>query len=78
MSQVEQDNLRQLEAREACQILIEISELLNTGLDPELLMLCVRLIEYGVNPEALAQVIIDIRREQNALKTAESEHERNI
>ncbi|RHZ86696.1 hypothetical protein Glove_46g149 [Diversispora epigaea] len=42
------------EAREAMDILYEISTLLNTGLDRETLSLCLNLCENGVNPEALA------------------------
>ncbi|CAG8554263.1 7753_t:CDS:2 [Diversispora eburnea] len=45
------------EAREAMDILYEISTLLNTGLDRETLSLCLNLCENGVNPEALAASI---------------------
>ncbi|KAI8481513.1 hypothetical protein Bbelb_407190 [Branchiostoma belcheri] len=54
--------------REAMDTLQEISRLLNTGLDSETLSICVRLIEQGVNPEALASVIKELRRETAALK----------
>ncbi|TPX35710.1 hypothetical protein SmJEL517_g01880 [Synchytrium microbalum] len=37
--------------------------ILNTGLDKETLSLCVSLIENGVNPEALAAVIKELRIE---------------
>ncbi|CAH1257498.1 mitotic-spindle organizing protein 1-like [Branchiostoma floridae] len=57
--------------REAMDTLQEISRLLNTGLDSETLSICVRLIEQGVNPEALASVIKELRRETAALKAAE-------
>ena len=43
--------------------LVEISKLLNTGLDPESLAICVKLCEAGVNPEALASVVQELRRE---------------
>lgn len=46
----------------------EISKILNTGLDPETLSLCLRLCESGVNPEALALVIKELRRESAAVK----------
>ena len=49
-------------------VLTDISRLLNTGLDAETLAICVRLCEAGVNPEALAKVIQDLRRETAALK----------
>ncbi len=41
----------------------EISQLLNTGLDDETLRVCVQLLEAGVNPEALATVVQELRRE---------------
>lgn len=50
-------------AREAMEALVEISKLLNTGLDPESLAICVKLCEAGVNPEALASVVQELRRE---------------
>uniref|UniRef100_A0A8C4Q7R5 Mitotic spindle organizing protein 1 n=1 Tax=Eptatretus burgeri TaxID=7764 RepID=A0A8C4Q7R5_EPTBU len=45
-----------------------ISGLLNTGLDMETLCICVRLCEQGVNPEALANVIKQLRKEMHALQ----------
>ncbi|KAK0457729.1 mitotic-spindle organizing gamma-tubulin ring associated-domain-containing protein [Desarmillaria tabescens] len=48
-------------------VLHEISQLLNTKLDRETLTTCVRMIESGVNPEALAAVIQELRRESSAL-----------
>ncbi|KAJ5489642.1 Mitotic-spindle organizing protein 1 [Penicillium diatomitis] len=64
-------------AREVIDILQEISDLLslnlkliidmahpqNTNLDRTELSLCVSLIENGVNPDALATVIKDLRKE---------------
>ena len=47
---------------------MEISNLLNTGLDSESLSICVKLIEAGVNPEALAMVIKELRRESAAIQ----------
>jgi len=44
-------------AKETLDILMEISSLLNTGLDSDSLSICVRLCESGINPEALALVI---------------------
>lgn len=40
----------------------DISDLLNTGLDDETLKVCVQLLEAGVNPEALASVVKELRR----------------
>ncbi|XP_065086827.1 mitotic-spindle organizing protein 1-like [Ochlerotatus camptorhynchus] len=46
-----------------------ISQLLNTGLSPEALDICVKLLETGVHPQALAEVVTQIRREMAALET---------
>ncbi|CAM9601675.1 mitotic-spindle organizing protein 1 [Lethenteron reissneri] len=59
-------------ARETLDTLMEMSRLLNTGLDAESLAVCVRLCEQGVNPEALASVIRELRREAEALRAAEN------
>ncbi|KAF2143800.1 uncharacterized protein K452DRAFT_317238 [Aplosporella prunicola CBS 121167] len=48
-------------AREVIDILHEIATLLNTNLNRTQLSFCVSLIENGVNPEALANVIRDLR-----------------
>ncbi|KAN0084690.1 Mitotic-spindle organizing gamma-tubulin ring associated domain containing protein [Elaphomyces granulatus] len=58
----QQDDKRQA-AREVIDILHEISILLNTHLDRTELSLCVSLIENGVNPDVLADVIKELRRE---------------
>ncbi|KAK3783014.1 hypothetical protein RRG08_015354 [Elysia crispata] len=55
-------------ATETLDILMEISRLLNTGLDEETLALCLQLCENGVNPEALAEVIKELRRESALFK----------
>ncbi|EWC45738.1 mitotic-spindle organizing protein 1 [Drechslerella stenobrocha 248] len=55
-------------ARQVIDILHEISTLLNTKLDRTTLSLCVSLIENGVNPEALAAVIKELRRESTRLR----------
>jgi mitotic-spindle organizing protein 1 len=41
----------------------DISEILDCGLDREQLAVLVALIERGVNPEALAAVVRELRRE---------------
>ncbi|ORY75048.1 mitotic-spindle organizing gamma-tubulin ring associated-domain-containing protein [Leucosporidium creatinivorum] len=56
-------------ARTALDILYEMSTLLNTGLDRQSLAHCVKLLEDGTNPDALAAVIRDLRAE--AKKQAE-------
>ncbi|KIV91437.1 mitotic-spindle organizing protein 1 [Exophiala mesophila] len=55
-------------AREVVDILEEIAALLNTQLDRTQLSLCVSLIENGVNPEALATAIKELRRETRDLQ----------
>ncbi|BFZ59833.1 hypothetical protein YB2330_000854 [Saitoella coloradoensis] len=59
---------KQQQARETIDVLNEISLLLNTGLDKNTLSLCVSLCENGVNPEALAAVIRELRGEKEKLK----------
>lgn len=43
--------------------LLNISNILNTGLTAEVLDICIQLCEAGVHPQALANVIQQIRRE---------------
>ncbi|KAL1652140.1 hypothetical protein SLS58_000265 [Diplodia intermedia] len=50
-------------AREVIDILHEIATLLNTNLNRTQLSFCVSLIENGVNPEALANVIRNLREQ---------------
>ncbi|CAG9334320.1 unnamed protein product [Blepharisma stoltei] len=56
------------EAKETLEILHEISQILNTGLDKSTLSILVSLCENGVNPEALAAVVKELKREAAALK----------
>lgn len=60
-------------ARAALAALFEISQLLETGLDKETLAILVALCEQGVNPEALAAVVKELRREAAALRVAVGE-----
>ena len=46
----------------------ELSKLLNTGLDREKLSILVSMCEAGVNPEALASVVKELRRETASLE----------
>lgn len=48
---------------DALDVAFEISQLLDCDLDKETLSICMGLIETGVNPEALAEVIKKIRKE---------------
>lgn len=45
----------------------DISKLLNTGLSPEALEICIKLCEAGAHPQALAEVVTQIRREVTSL-----------
>lgn len=51
------------EAKETFQSLMELSRLLCTGLEPDTLAICVQLCEAGINPELLAAVIRELRKE---------------
>ena len=57
-------------AEETMEVLYEISKILNTGLDRSTLATLVGLCEAGVNPEALAAVVKELRREGQALEVA--------
>ncbi|OEH75260.1 hypothetical protein cyc_02712 [Cyclospora cayetanensis] len=52
-------------------ILMEISNILNTGLDRPSLSLLVRMLEQGVHPEALARVVLELDRELRNVKAKE-------
>uniref|UniRef100_A0A8C5VR95 Mitotic spindle organizing protein 1 n=1 Tax=Microcebus murinus TaxID=30608 RepID=A0A8C5VR95_MICMU len=58
--------------RDTMDVLLEISRILNTGLDRETLSICVRLCEQGINLEALSSVIKELRKVTEALKAAEN------
>lgn len=47
-----------------------MSQILNCGLDQRTLSTLCSLIENGVNPEALAAVVKELKRETEALKAA--------
>ena len=51
-------------------VIYEMSKILNSGLDQKTLSILVSLIENGVNPEALAAVVKELKRETNALKVS--------
>ena len=40
---------------------MQMSNLLNTGLDTETLMICIKLLDEDVNPEALALLIGELK-----------------
>lgn len=49
--------------------LSNLSKMLNTGLTEEQLSICVQLCEAGVNPQALAEIVKQIRSQVDELKT---------
>jgi mitotic-spindle organizing protein 1 len=53
---------------QAIDTLFSISRILDTGLDRETLRVLVGLCEAGVNPEALALIVKELRREAAAVK----------
>ena len=59
---------KQQEAKEAMDLIYELSVILNTGLDKKLLAQCVyktnkvSLIESGVNPEALSSLVKELKK----------------
>lgn len=55
----------------------ELSQLLNTGLDRETLAILMALLQKGVNPEALAAVVKDLRKEAKAGATRDSKRTSN-
>ncbi|CAI2383112.1 unnamed protein product [Moneuplotes crassus] len=59
------------EAQETIDILYEISKLLNCGVNKKTLAILLSLTANGVNPEAIAAVYKELKRETAALKAAE-------
>jgi mitotic-spindle organizing protein 1 len=55
------------EAAEGVELLYEMSRIMNTGLDRKTLSILLSLCECGVNPEALAAVVKEIKREANSV-----------
>ncbi|EKD12844.1 uncharacterized protein L3040_006998 [Drepanopeziza brunnea f. sp. 'multigermtubi'] len=53
----------QAQAREVIDVFHEISTLLNADLDRQTLSICISLIENGINPEALACVIRELKKD---------------
>ncbi|XP_037660616.1 mitotic-spindle organizing protein 1-like [Choloepus didactylus] len=58
--------------RETTDVLLEISRILNIGLDMGTLCICVRLCEQGINSEALPSVIKELRKASKVLKAAKN------
>ena len=66
-------NAHQAAAAETLDIVTEISDILNCGLDRETLGILLSLCEQGVNPEALAAVVRELRREGAAIHASVQE-----
>ncbi|CEJ81640.1 Putative Mitotic-spindle organizing protein [[Torrubiella] hemipterigena] len=54
---------KRVAAQQAVDVLHEISTILNCDLDRRTLSICISLVERGVNPEALARVVKQLRQE---------------
>ncbi|KAI1330553.1 mitotic-spindle organizing gamma-tubulin ring associated-domain-containing protein [Xylariaceae sp. FL0255] len=61
----------QAAARQAVDILHEISTILNCQLDRRTLSVCTSMIEAGANPEALATVVQYLRKEAQKVNFAD-------
>lgn len=64
------EHLNQLEfeeSKESLEILFEMSQILNCGISRETLSILITMIEKGVNPEALVQVVKEMRNENFAM-----------
>ncbi|XP_077225031.1 mitotic-spindle organizing protein 1A-like [Tasmannia lanceolata] len=53
-------------ARESLDLAFNMSNILDTGLDRHTLSILVALCEHGLNPEALATVVKELRRESSS------------
>ncbi|KAI2631887.1 mitotic-spindle organizing protein associated with a ring of gamma-tubulin 1 [Hypoxylon sp. NC1633] len=67
------DNEKQQAAQQAVDILHEISTILNCHLDRRTLSICISMIENGVNPEALANVVHFLRKEAQKAEFAQEQ-----
>ncbi|WWC89318.1 mitotic-spindle organizing protein 1 [Kwoniella dendrophila CBS 6074] len=74
MSSSKDDEARLQNARETIDSLHDLSQLLQTGLDKNTLSICVSMIEQGANPDTLAAVIKELRRENEVLKAQKSDN----
>ncbi|XP_019057914.1 PREDICTED: mitotic-spindle organizing protein 1B-like [Tarenaya hassleriana] len=53
-------------ARESLELVFRMSNILETGLDRHTLSVLIALCDLGVNPEALAAVVKELRRESSS------------
>ena len=74
-------NLNQLDiedSKETLEILYEMSQILNCGLNRETLNILITMIEKGVNPEALIRVVEELRKHNFADNTGNNNEIFNI
>ena len=74
-------NLNQLDiedSKETLEILYEMSQILNCGLNRETLNILITMIEKGVNPEALIRVVEELRKYNFADNTGNNNNIKNI
>ncbi|KAL8446042.1 hypothetical protein Emag_004894 [Eimeria magna] len=57
-------------------LLMEVSGILNTGLDRASLTILLQLLKQGVHPEALALVVLELDRELRRVRDKEEEEKR--
>ncbi|KAG6548191.1 hypothetical protein Mapa_010242 [Marchantia paleacea] len=62
-------------AREALNLAHAMASLINSGLDRQTLSILIGLCEHGVNPEALATVVKELRREAAAIESTSKSKE---
>lgn len=55
--------LRIRQSQQTRKLIHDVSQLLGTGLSPEALDICLKLLESGVHPESLTEVVNRIRRD---------------
>lgn len=55
----------------ALSVLYEVSRILNTGLDKTSLQILLQLLDHGVHPEALANVVLELDRELREVREKE-------
>lgn len=59
-------------ARESLELAFHISNILETGLDRHTLSVLISLCDMGVNPEALAALVKELRREPSSFPVPSS------
>ncbi|OIW27950.1 hypothetical protein CONLIGDRAFT_716334 [Coniochaeta ligniaria NRRL 30616] len=67
---------KQAAAHQAVDILHEISTILNCHLDRRTVSICISLIENGINPEALASVVKELRAEAQEVQIESASRQR--